>query len=156
MAFVTVWKFDSPGGATGAATRLDTLTVEGAGHVADGAVVEWGEARGKPHLAPFQGRSDDAGLGGKFWRSLFDVLLSDSGAGEQAGSLSEAGFDGEAIERIRAAMTKGSSTLFLVAEPGDRERVLEAFGGPSRYVHLIHSNLPQDQEAQLRAAFTKS
>jgi uncharacterized membrane protein len=44
----------------------------------------------------------------------------------------------------------------LVAESGDRGRVLEAFGGASRYVHLIHSNLPQEQEQQLRAAFTKA
>jgi uncharacterized membrane protein len=44
----------------------------------------------------------------------------------------------------------------LVAESGDRGRVLEAFGGASRYVHLIHSNLPQEQEQQLRTAFTKA
>jgi uncharacterized membrane protein len=156
MAFVTVWKFDSPGGATGAATRLDTLTIEGAGHVADGAVVEWAETRGKPSLSPFKGRGNEGALGGKFWHTLFDVLLSDSGTGNHASSLSEAGFDDDALDRIRAGMTKGSSTLFLIAEQGDRERVLEAFGGPSRYVHLIHSNLPQDQEAQLRADFTKA
>jgi uncharacterized membrane protein len=156
MANVMVWKFDSPGGATGAASRLDTLAVEGAGQVIDGAVLEWGESRRTPHVAPFRGRSQQGALGGKFWTRLGEVLSGGSQSAEFAASLAAASFDDQAIARIRAEITQGSSALFLVAEGGgDRSRVLEAFGGASRYVHLIHSNLPHDEEQQLRAAFTK-
>jgi uncharacterized membrane protein len=155
MANVMVWKFDSPGGASGAAARLDTLVVEGAGRVVDGAVLEWGEARSKPHIAPFKGRSQEGALGGKFWTRLGEVLSGGSETAEFAASLARASFDDQAIERIRAEIIKGSSALFLVAEGGDRSRVLEAFGGASRYVHLIHSNLPHEEEQQIRAAFTK-
>lgn len=155
MANMTVWKFDSPGGASGAAARLDTLVVEGAGRVVDGAVLEWGEARSKPHIAPFKGRSREGALGGRFWTRLGEVLSGGSVSAEIAASLAEASFDDQAIERIRAEITKGSSALFLVAEGGDRSRVLSAFGGASRYVHLIHSNLPPEEEQQLRVAFTK-
>ena len=155
MANVMVWKFDSPGGATGAASRLDTLAVEGAGQVIDGAVLEWGEARRTPNVAPFRGRSQVGALGGKFWTRLGKVLSGGSASAEFAASLAEASFDDRAIERIRAEIRKGSSILFLIAEGGDRGRVLEAFGGASRYIHLIHSNLPPEEEAQLRASFTK-
>ena len=155
MANVMVWKFDSPGGASGAAARLDTLVVEGAGRVIDGAVLEWGESRRKPRVAPFKGRSQEGALGGKFWMRLGEVLSGGSESAEFATALADASFDDHAIDRIRSEITKGSSALFLVAEDGDRHRVLEAFGGASRYVHLIHSNLPQEQEQQLRDAFTK-
>lgn len=155
MANLMVWKFDSPGGAAGAASRLDTLAVEGAGQVVDGAVLEWGEARRTPHVAPLRGRSQQGALGAKFWMRLGEVLSGGTKSAELATSLEEAGFDDQAIDHIRAEITKGSSALFLVAEGGDRGRVLEAFGGASRYVHLIHSNLPQEEEQQLRAAFTK-
>jgi uncharacterized membrane protein len=155
MANLMVWKFDSPGGATGAASRLDTLAVEGAGRVIDGAVLEWGEARRTPNVAPFRRRSQEGALGGKFWTRLGDVLSGGSASAEFAASLVEAGFDDQAIERIRPEVRKGSSILFLVAEGGDRTRVLEAFGGASRYIHLIHSNLPPEEEEQLRGSFTK-
>lgn len=156
MANVTVWKFDSPGGAAGAAARLDTLVVEGAGRVMDGAVLEWGEARRTPHIASLKGRSGGGALGAKFWLHLGDVLFGGSKPGGYAAQLEEAGFDDQAMSRIRAAVTKGSSALFLVAEGGDRSRILEAFGGASRYIHLVHSNLPAEEEARLRAAFTKT
>ncbi len=155
MANVMVWKFDSPGGATGAASRLDTLAVEGAGRVIDGAVLEWGEARRTPNVAPFRGRSQEGALGRKFWTRLGEVLSGGSASAEFAAALAEASFDDQAIERMRVETRKGSSILFLVAEGGDRSRVLEAFGGASRYIHLIHSNLPPEEEEQLRTSFTK-
>jgi uncharacterized membrane protein len=91
----------------------------------------------------------------KLWHQLGEVLFGGSESAKFADPLAKAGFDHAAIDHIRAEITQGSSTLFLVAEGGDRGRILEAFGGASRYIHLIHSNLPLDQEEQLRAAFTK-
>lgn len=43
MANLTVWKFDPLGGAASASARLDTLAMDGAGRLVDGAVVEFGE-----------------------------------------------------------------------------------------------------------------
>ena len=57
MANVTVWKFDSPGGAASAAARLETLAIEGAGHIVDGAAIEWAESQRKARLTPFRHRS---------------------------------------------------------------------------------------------------
>jgi uncharacterized membrane protein len=128
---------------------------EGAGQVADGAVLEWADARRTPRFAPFQGRTQEGALGRRFWLRLFEVLFSRSEPAEFAASFEEAGLDEAAINRIRVEITEGSSALFLVAATNDRRGIVDALGGPSRYVRLIHSNLPPDQEAQLRAVFTK-
>ena len=71
------------------------------------------------------------------------MLFEGADSSEIAASLAEGGFDDHAIDHLRATITKGSSALFLVAEDDDRGRILEAFGGASRYLQLIHSNLPR-------------
>lgn len=162
MANVTVWKFDSPGGATSAAARLETLAIEGAGHIVDGAVIEWAESRRKARLTPFRHRSEQGAFGRKFWRWLFDALLAAPTSTDVCTSapasitepLAQASIDDESIRRLRAEVTLGSSLLFLVVERADLDRTLEAFGGASRFLRLIHSNLPQDQAAHLEATFT--
>ena len=162
MANVTVWRFDSPGGAASAAARLETLAIEGAGQIVDGAVIEWAESQRKARLTPFRHRSTEGAFGRRFWRWLFDaVFAAPTSAGVCASapasiaeSLAQASIDDESLNRLRVEITQGSSALFLVAERADLDRTLEAFGGASRYLRLVHSNLPQDQEDELRATFT--
>lgn len=159
METVTVWKFDSPGGATGAAARLDTLAKEGAGHIIDGAVVEWAQSQRKARLSVFR-RS--AARTSALWSWLFDQVFTPAASPapvEGAPShivhaLAEAHIGDDTITRLRAEAVQGSSFLFLVSEPGNRERILESFGGASRFLHLLHSNLPPDEESQMRAVFT--
>ena len=162
MANVTVWKFDSPGGAASAAARLDTLAIEGAGHIVDGAVIEWAESQRKARLTPFRHRSAQGAFGRKFWRWVFDALFAAPTSTDVCASapasitepLAQASIDDESIRRLRVEMTQGSSLLFLVAEQADLDRTLEAFGGASRFLRLVHSNLSQDQAAHLEATFT--
>jgi len=162
MANVTVWRFDSPGGAASAAARLDTLAIEGTGRIVDGAVIEWAESQRKPRLTMFRHRSTEGALGRTFWRWLFDALFADHPATDVCASapasitepLAQANMDDESIRHLRGEITQGSSALFLVGERADLARTLEAFGGASRYLRLVHSNLPQDQEERLRATFT--
>ena len=162
MANVTVWKFDSPGGAASAAARLETLAIEGAGQIVDGAVIEWAESQRKARLTPFRHRSAKGAFGRKFWRWVFDALFAAPTSTDVCASapasitepLAQASIDDESIRRLRVEMTQGSSLLFLVAERADLDRTLEAFGGASRYLRLVHSNLSQEQEAHLEATFT--
>ncbi len=157
---ITIWKFDSPGGATGAAARLDTLAKEGAGQIVDGAVVEWAQSQRRPRLTPFRRRTraETSAL----WPWLFDQVFISASPPAPVGSapsniseaVARAGITDETLARLRAEAMQGSSFLFLVSEPGNRERVLESFGGSSRYLHLLHSNLPPEDEAQMRTAFT--
>jgi uncharacterized membrane protein len=94
-------------------------------------------------------------MGKSFWRSVFDALVSPAGGDAVPESLEQFSVDVEDVRHLRDRITEGTSVLFVIAEPGDRRRMVEAFGGASRYVELIYSNLPAAEEAELRAAFTK-
>jgi|tagenome__1003787_1003787.scaffolds.fasta_scaffold20977838_3 uncharacterized membrane protein len=147
MATITVWIFDSPGGAGSLATRLDTLAKEGALDVVDGAVVEWAESSRKPHTTQLRHsveRTIGASLGvGRLTRRRDKV----------EDSLRLAGLDDEAIEQVRGELTAGTSTLVLSTRDSDLSRLVEAFGGPLTRARLIHSNLTEAGEAELRRTF---
>ncbi|HVG67709.1 MAG TPA: DUF1269 domain-containing protein [Gaiellales bacterium] len=158
MSNLTVWKFDSPGGGVSAGARVDTMAREGAVQLTDAATVEWAEDQAKPQTTQLMGRFAKGTMGRSFWRATFDLLLSGEQPENRAGEIPEAlrrvGLDEAALSMLRREVTKGSSLLFLVAEPGNRDRMVEAFGGASRSIRLIFSDLPAEQEQQLRAAFT--
>ena len=156
MASLTVWWFDSPGGAVGAGVRIDELAQEGAAHLVDAATIEWAEGQSKPRTTHTRSRFAQGPRGKAFWRPVFDALLAPAGRdGDVPAPLEQFGLDSEDFSHVRDRIAIGSSVLFLVSEPGNRDRIVEAFGGASRYVELIYSNLPEHEEAQLRAAFTK-
>jgi len=158
MSNLTVWKFDSPGGGVSAGARVDTMAREGAVQLTDAATVEWAEDQAKPQTNQLMGRFAKGTMGRSFWRATFDLLLSGEQPANRAGEIPEAlrrvGLDEAALSMLQREVTKGSSLLFLVAEPGNRDRMVEAFGGASRSIRLIFSDLPAEQEQQLRAAFT--
>jgi uncharacterized membrane protein len=158
MSNLTVWKFDSPGGGVSAGARVDTMAREGAVQLTDAATVEWAEDQAKPQTNQLMGRFAKGTMGRSFWRATFDLLLSGEQPANRAGEIPEAlrrvGLDEAALSMLQREVTKGSSLLFLVTEPGNRDRMVEAFGGASRSIRLIFSDLPPEQEQQLRAAFT--
>ena len=99
------------------------------------------------------GRFAKGTMGKGFWGDLFGHVLADGGPSVPA-SLQPFGLDAPALAQLRGEIVPGTSLLFLIAEIGDRERMVEAFGGPSRLVRLVYSDLPADQETALREAFT--
>jgi uncharacterized membrane protein len=154
MASLSVWRFDSPGGAAGAGMRLDELAQEGAARLVDAATIEWAQGQSKPRTTHTRSRFAEGTMGKAFWRSVFDAMLSPAG-GDVPEALTGFGLDAEDLARVRTGITEGCSVLFVIAEPGNRRRMVEAFGGASRYVELVYSNLPAAEEAELRAAFTR-
>ena len=154
MPFLTVWKWESPGGAAGAGTRIDTLAKEGAARLVDGAMVEWADTQAAPQTSQLMGRFAKGTMGKGFWSDLFGEVLPDGGSGGVPSSLEPFGLDAPTLAQLRGEITQGCSLLFLIAEQGDRGRMVEAFGGASREVRLIYSDLPTEQESALRDAFT--
>jgi uncharacterized membrane protein len=155
MASLSVWRFDSPGGAAGAGVRLDELAQEGAARLIDAAMIEWAAGQSKPRTNHTRSRFAEGMMGKAFWRSVFDALLSPADGDAVPEPLRQFGLDGEDLRDVRTSITEGCSMLFVIAEPGNRRRMVEAFGGASRYVELVYSNLPAAEEAELRAAFTR-
>src|SRR5262249_16968521 len=97
MANVTVWLFDSPGGAAGALTQLQTLAIEGVLDLVDSAMVEWSDERPDPVTTPFKqpGLSQLMGSG---------RLLG----GLRRRSVEVEGLDHEFVERFHSRVTPGT------------------------------------------------
>jgi uncharacterized membrane protein len=140
MANVTVWLFDSPGGAAGALTLLQTLAVEGVLELVDSAVVEWSDERPEPVTTPFK----QPGL----------RQLTDSGrllGGLRRRSVEVEGLDREFVERFHGRVTPGTSVLCVVAENTDRGRLVESMGSGLLRPTLIQTNLSEQDEAEMRS-----
>jgi uncharacterized membrane protein len=148
MATLTFWIFDSPGGAASLAARLDTLAKEGALDLVDGAVVEWAESSKKPHTTQLRYGVEKT-IGG----SLGIGRLTGGRKDKVEGSLRLAGLDDEAIGQVRDELMPGTSTLVLSSTEANPSRLVEAFGGPLTRARLIHSNLSEADEAELRRTF---
>jgi uncharacterized membrane protein len=143
MPNVTVWLFDSPGGAAGALTLLQTLAVEGVLEIVDCAVVEWSDERPEPTTTPFK----RPGL-----RQLTDArsgrLL---GALRPGRSIEVEGLDREFVDQFHSKVTPGTSVLCLVAENTDRGRLVESMGSGLLRPTLVQTNLSEQEEAAMRA-----
>jgi uncharacterized membrane protein len=68
--------------------------------------------------------------------------------------MGDQGIDGDFVKQVREEVVPGTSALFLLTEAADQKRLREVFMASS-HVRLIHTDLPDDQAAELRAAFTK-
>jgi uncharacterized membrane protein len=145
MANVTVWQFDSPGGAAGALTRLQTLEVEGMVEIVDVAIVEWADDLPAPRMTPFRSR----GL-----RQLGDQPGSGRLRRVFAGGPKDAdvsGLDDAFVERFRERVTPGTSALCMVVEAADRKQLLATLGSGLRHAQLVETNLSPEDEAGVRA-----
>ncbi len=162
MSTLTVWRFDSPGGAPSMAARLDTLAHEGAITILDGAIVEWAESAGKPRTTQLRHRGRRGALIGAGWGALIGTILLapvagaaiGAAAGGASASLRDQGIDEHFVANVREQVVPGTSALFLMTEGADQNRLREVFMA-SMHVQLIHTDLPDEQAAELRAVFTK-
>lgn len=142
MPNVTVWLFDSPGGAAGALTRLQTLAVEGLLDMVDTAIVEWSEEWSEPVTTSFK-------------RPGLRELSSGATAGRLLGlgrqKISVEGLDREFVDGFRRQVTPGTSVLCVVAENTERERLVETLGSGLHRATLVQTNLTEQDEAVVRA-----
>ena len=98
-------------------------------------------------------------LGGAFWGMLFGLLFFipllgmavGAAAGALSGSLVDVGIDDDFIKSVREKVTPGTSALFLMSSNAVMDKIHDAFEGSKP--ELIETNLSNEQEAQLRAAF---
>ena len=159
MAALTAWKFESPDGASQAVRTLKELQDEGLIVIHDAAIVEWPQGNKKPKTRQVDDMTGKMALGGAFWGFLFGILFFvpligaavGAGVGALSGSLGHAGIDEEFIDKVKGAVTEGTSALFLLSSSGVEDRIRQRFAG--EYPELIATNVGPEQEARLRAAF---
>jgi uncharacterized membrane protein len=159
MATLTVWRFDTTGGADSALATLERLQKEELIRVHDAAVVSWPEGRRKPRTRQLHNLVGAGALGGMFWGMLFGLIFFvpllgaavGAAMGAISGSLSDVGISDEFIAKVRAKVTPGTSALFALTSDAVVDRVLAEFRHTN--AELISTNLSNEQEATLREAF---
>lgn len=161
MATLSVWKFDTPDGAAQAEAAALDLQSRDLIHVQDAAVVSWEPGKKKPKTKQLNSLTGAGAMGGTFWGMLFGLLffvpLLGAAVGAAAGALSgafaDAGIDDSFIKRVKANIVPGTSALFIMTTDAVIDKVAEAFRGIN--AELIETNLSEQQEASLRAAFAE-
>src|SRR5262245_401511 len=123
MATLTVWRFDSPGGADDAMDVLERLAKEELIMIQDAATVSWPEGKKKPRTHQISSLTGAGALGGAFWGFLFGLLFFvpllgmaiGAAAGGIGGSLADVGIDDEFIKSVRDQVQPGTSALVVLS-----------------------------------------
>jgi uncharacterized membrane protein len=161
VATLTVWKFTTPYGAEQAEATLLDLQKQELIKVHDAATVSWEQGRKKPKTRQLKDLAGSGALGGAFWGLLFGLIFFvpllgvaiGAGMGAMVGSMSDVGIDDEFIKDVRDRITPGTSALFVLTSDAVHDKVRDVFAG--QRPELISTNLTNEQEEALRAAFAE-
>ena len=85
---------------------------------------------------------------------IFGGMAIGAAAGAIGGHFTKIGIDDDFIDAVREKVTPGTSALFLMSANAVVDRVVKEFED-LKDVELISTNLSEEQEAQLRAAFAE-
>ena len=162
MATLTVWKFDSAGGAQSALAQLERMQKEELVHVNDAAYVTWPEGKKKPKTQQMHNLAGAGALGGSFWGLLFGLIFFvpllgmavGAAMGALSGSMADVGIDDDFIRGVRDQVTPGTSALFVMTSNVVVDKVLQEFKESG--ATLISTNLSDEQETKLREAFAEA
>ena len=128
----------------------------------DAAVVSWPLGSKKPTTRQLHGTAGAAAGWGAFWGFLFGLLFFvpflgaaiGAGMGALTGSLADVGISDDFIRQVREKVVPGTSALFALTSGATApDRVIDEL---KQYdFEIISTNLPEEQERQLREAFAQ-
>ena len=153
MATLSVLKFDDPYGADRVLIALEGMLERQLITLEDAAVVSWPQGNRKPKSRELQGGR--AGWGA-FWGFLigliFFVPFLGAAIGGMTGAMKDVGIDDDFIKQVREKVTEGTSALFALTSGATAvDKVVDEL---KQYdFEIISTNLPEEQERQLREAF---
>ena len=161
MATLTVWKFDSAGGAEDALALLQRLQKEELIRINDAAYAFWPEGAKKPKTKQMNDLKGAGALGGSFWGLLFGLIFFvpllgmavGAAMGALSGSMADVGINDEFIGKVREQVTPGTSALFVMTSDAVVDRVVDEFRRSG--ATLLSTNLSSEQEGKLREAFAE-
>jgi uncharacterized membrane protein len=162
MATLSVLKFDDPAGADRVLIALQGLQERQMITLEDAAVVSWPLGKKKPTSRQLQSTAGAGAGWGAFWGFLIGLIFfvpflgaaMGAAGGALGGSLEDVGIDDDFIKQVREKVTAGTSALFALTSGATApERVIDEL---KQYdFELISTNLPEEQEKQLREAFAQ-
>jgi uncharacterized membrane protein len=161
MATLTVWKFDSPGGAQKALDLLTTLSQQRLVKLLDADIVSWPSDAKHPTTRHLTNLTGAYALDGAFWGMLLGWLFFmpflgmavGAAAGAIGGHFANYGIDNNFIENVRSKVTPGTSALFLLTGQVTWDKVIAAAREAGVFGELIQSNLSNEAEAKLREGY---
>jgi len=157
---LVVLKFEKPDGAEKGLELALSLQKQQLLQLLDVAVVTWPVGKKKPKTRHAGDRTCAGACDGAFWGLLFGLIFFmpffgaalGAAMGALAGHFADYGIGKDFIEQVRGKVTEGSSALFLLLGQVTADRVVEAFKAGPKF-EIIASNLSNEQEAKLKAAF---
>jgi len=161
MATVTVLKFSTAEGAGEVLEQIQDLQKRHLIKLHDAAIVSWPRGTKGPVTRQLVDLVKYGALGGMFWGMLFGVIFFTplfgmavgAAMGAFGGAFRDYGIDDEFIQRVRGAVTVGTSALFLMTSEAVLDKVASAL--KDRKFEVIATNLSTEQEQRLRDAFAQ-
>jgi len=162
MATLSVLKFNDPYGADRVLLALQGLQEQQMINLEDAAVVSWPQGNKKPTTRQLHSTAGGGALGGAFWGFLFGLIFFvpflgaaiGAGMGALSGSLADVGIHDDFIKQVREKVTPGTSALFALTSGATApDKIIDEL---RQYdFELVSTNLPEEQEKQLREAFAQ-
>jgi uncharacterized membrane protein len=161
MATLTVLKFETADGAEKALHVVQDLSKQNLITLHDAAIVTWPADKKKPKTKQLTDLSGAGALSGAFWGMLFGLIffvpifgmVVGASMGALTGSMADVGINDEFIRSVRSKVTPGTSALFLMTSDAVKDKVFEAM--KQFKFEMIASNLSEEEENKLRAAFAE-
>lgn len=161
MATLSVLKFDTPDGAQQMLNVLEGAQKQQLLEIQDAAIVTWEQGKKKPKTKQLHSMAGVGALGGAFWGMLFGLLFFvpflglaiGAAMGALAGHFSDYGIDDKFINSVKEKVTPGTSALFLLTSNVVLDKLAAIVKGQK--FEIIQTNLTQEQEEKLRAAFAE-
>jgi uncharacterized membrane protein len=161
MASLTVFKFNTPEGASQMLEKVQSLQKLELIKVQDAAIVTWPEGKDKPKTKQLVNMAGMGAMQGAFWGMLFGLiffvpffgLAVGAAMGALSGKMADYGISDEFIKTTREKVVPGTSALFLMTEGAVMDKVTAELKGYN--FELIASNLTKEQEEQLMSAFAE-
>jgi uncharacterized membrane protein len=155
MATLSVLKFNDPYGADRVMLALQGMQERELITLEDAAIVSWPQGNKKPKTRELHGGT---GAGwGAFWGFMFGLIFfvpflgAAIGAG-MGSSMADVGIDDDFIKQVREKVTEGTSALFALTSGATAlDKVADELKAYD--FEIISTNLPKEQEQQLREAF---
>ena len=159
MATLSVLKFPTADGAQQMESTLLNLQKQHLIEVQDAAIVTWPQGKKQPKTQQLHSLTGQGALIGAFWGMLFGLLFFipfvglaiGAATGALSGKFADYGIDDNFIKQTREKVTEGTSALFLLTTGAVMDKLVEALKGQA--FEIISTNLPQEKEEELRAAF---
>jgi len=162
LATPSVLKFDDPNGADRVLIALQGLQERQMITLEDAAVISWPQGHKKPKTHEMHSTAGMVAMSGAFWGFLFGLIFFvpflgaaiGAGMGALTGSMADVGIDEDFIKQVREKVTEGTSALFALTSGATApDKIVDEL---RQYdFELISTNLPEEQEKQLREAFAQ-